>query len=235
MRTLEIANFNIPTNQIPAIRQEGSGYFYPPGFRPDEFRSELMGTSDCNSFIPLIGVLEHNLFTFEDNSGTRVLEYTMPRVNVGCPYFRQYNRFIDAIRNTTNILSLAYTLAGTVHRIFVHRGILYDSQGNILMCIALDKDYVMSTPVPEMLENIDESKVVVFISQTFDNPIYKNVRKKLDTMYLDSLRASGIDIIHTNKINSWLFKNNYRAPQFRNVRESVNHLRREVPKYLLID
>ena len=44
-------------------------------------------------------------------------------------------------------------------------------------------------------------------SQEFDNPIYKNVKKKIDLEYLSRIRQLNIDIIETSKINNWIFKN----------------------------
>ena len=101
------------------------------------------------------------------------------------------------------------------------------------MCLALEREYGMSY---NFLSNtIEESKVVVFISTMFDQACYKNVRKKIDALYLDRLRGLGIDIVNTVRINNWLFNNNFELPKFKNINESLKHLREEVPKNLLID
>lgn len=229
MITNNIISFSLPNHRInPDTRRHDI-----PGFREEDFRTDLIGTSDCNSFIPIIGFLNHNLITFENN--IRILEYTMPRVYSSGGYFRSYDRLIDTFHRGSTPYSLKFKVAGVEHIIYVHRGIMYDPQGNILMCLAIDKDYALSTDIQTMSSTIDESKVVMFISNKFDQPCYKNVRKKIDALYLDRLKSLGIDVVNTVRINSWILKNNFELPKFRNVNESLKHLREEVPKNLLID
>ena len=226
MITNNFISFTIPTHRInPETRRS------EPGFREDYFKTDLIGTSDCNSFIPIIGLLNHNLITFDET--INILEYSMPVANPRGGYFRSYERLMDTFQrgNTPNLLK--FKVAGVEHHLYVHRGIIYDSQGNILMCLALEREYGMSY---NFLSNtIEESKVVVFISTMFDQACYKNVRKKIDTLYLDRLRGLSIDIVNTVRINNWLFNNNFELPKFKNINESLKHLREEVPKNLLID
>ena len=202
-----------------------------PGFRENDFKTDLIGTSDCNSFIPIIGLLNHNLITFDET--INILEYSMPVANPRGDYFRSYERLMDTFQRGNTPYLLKFKVAGVEHHLYVHRGIIYDSQGNILMCLALEREYGMSY---NFLSNtIEESKVVVFISTMFDQACYKNVRKKIDTLYLDRLRGLGIDVVNTVRINNWLFNNNFELPKFKNINESLKHLREEVPKNLLID
>ena len=226
MITNNFISFAIPNHRInPETRRS------EPGFREDYFKTDLIGTSDCNSFIPIIGLLNHNLITFDET--INILEYSMPIANPIGGYFRSYERLMDTFQRGNTSYLLKFKVAGVEHHLYVHRGIIYDSQGNILMCLALEREYGMSY---NFLSNtIEESKVVVFISTMFDQACYKNVRKKIDTLYLDRLRGLGIDIVNTVRINNWLFNNNFELPKFKNINESLKHLREEVPKNLLID
>lgn len=226
MITNNFISFAIPYHRInPETR------ISEPGFREDDFRTDLIGTSDCNSFIPIIGLLNHNLITFDET--INILEYSMPVANPRGGYFRSYERLMDTFQRGNIPYLLKFKVAGVEHHLYVHRGIIYDSQGNILMCLALEREYGMSYNF--LSSTIEESKVVVFISTMFDQACYKNVRKKIDTLYLDRLRGLGIDIVNTVRINNWFFNNNFELPKFKNINESLKHLREEVPKNLLID
>lgn len=226
MITNNFISFTIPTHRINLETRRSE-----PGFREDYFKTDLIGTSDCNSFIPIIGLLNHNLITFDET--INILEYSMPVANPRGGYFRSYERLMDTFQRGNTPYLLKFKVAGVEHHLYVHRGIIYDSQGNILMCLALEREYGMSY---NFLSNtIEESKVVVFISTMFDQACYKNVRKKIDALYLDRLRGLGIDIVNTVRINNWLFNNNFELPKFKNINESLKHLREEVPKNLLTD
>lgn len=222
-----IISFNLP-------QRRNSNGSYVNGFRQEDFRTDLIGTSDCNLFIPFFGLLNHNLITFNNKPDLKILEYSMPVCRTAS-YHRSYDRLINYFVIGSTPFSFIFKIAGVEYRIHIHRGVLYDSDGNILMCLAIEKEYALNTPIDVLTNSLDNTKIVLFISTKFDLPIYKNIKKKMDTTYVSDCRRAGIDVMTTVRINDWLFKNNFKLPKFRNVLESIKHLKEEVPKNLLID
>lgn len=205
-------------------------------FNREDFKTDLVGTSDCNMFVPFFSIFGHELITFEDNEEIKVLEYCLPNANATAIYgIRQYDALIRALVQRQNPQKYYFKLQGVDYDLNVHRGILYDNNKNILMCLAVNTEYLLNTPLEEIARNPDINQFVLFLSQEFDNPIYKNVKKKIDLEYLSRIRQLNIDIIETSKINHWLFKNNFKQPKFKNVIEMNKHLKEEVPMNLLTD
>ena len=202
-------------------------------FNREDFKTDLIGTSDCNMFVPFYSIFGHEFITFEDNE-VKVLEYCLPNSN-SLYSVRQYDALIRLLIHTQNPQKYNFKLQEVDYDLNVHRGILYDNNKNILMCLAINSEYLLNTPIEEIASSPDINQFVLFISHEFDNPIYKNVKKKIDLKYLSRIRQLNIDIIETNKINHWLFKNNFKQPKFKNVVEMNKHLKEEVPMNLLID
>lgn len=223
---------NIISFNLPLIRNNDGSYVN--GFRPEDFKTDLIGTSDCNLFIPFFGLLNHNLITFNNKPDLKILEYSMP-VYRTANYHRSYDRLIDYFATGSTPCSFIFKIAGVEHKVHTHRGVLYDNDGDILMCLAIEKEYALNTPIDVLTNSLNNTKIVLFISTKFGLPIYKNIKKKMDTTYVSNCRRAGIDVMTTVRINDWLFKNNFKLPIFKNVLESIKYLKEEVPKNLLID
>ena len=73
----------------------------------------------------------------------------------------------------------------------------------------------------------------VFISNLIDDPLYKNIKKKLNDLYIDIAKQVGLDIVTTSRINNWLFKNNVKPLKFKTVMQMNKHLKEEVPQRIL--
>lgn len=203
-------------------------------FNREDFKTDLVGTSDCNMFIPFYSLFGHELILFEEID-KKVLEYCLPNSNPNTYGIRQYDALLRQLIQGQTPQKYDFKLQGVDYRIFAHRGILYDENKNVLMCLGISSEYVLNTPMEEITSRPDVNQFVLFISQEFDASIYRNVKKKVDLMYLSRIREIGIDIIETSKINHWLFKNNFKQPKFKNVVEMNKHLKEEVPMNLLID
>jgi hypothetical protein len=202
-------------------------------FNRQDFKTDFVGTSDCNIFVPFYSVFGHELILFEEID-KKVLEYCLPIANSDHSV-RQYEALIRLLRISQNPHKYYFKLQGIDHVINVHRGILYDNDKNILMCLSINSEYLLNTPVEEIAAKPDINQFVLFISHEFNAPKYKNVKKKIDLEYLSKIRQLNIDIIETSKINHWLFKNNFKQPKFKSVIEMNKHLKEEVPMNLLAD
>lgn len=196
------------------------------------YRTRVIGTSDCNGFIPLYSLFAHELMVFGD---TRVLEYKLPSEPPFHLYERQYDRLNRDLRTSDIPKRYKFKLSGTEHFICMNRGLLYKDE-EILLCLGIKTDYVMSTPIEEIRDNIDTTKLTLFISKEFeDNPTYKNIRRKMDSMYIADVKNQGIDIVFTSRIKNWLFNNNFKQPKFKNVMQLMQHLEQEVPMTLITE
>ena len=199
----------------------------------DNYRTRITGTSDCNEYIPVYAISSHTLLTFKD-SDIKVMEYSMPTSEIqSYIYVRTYSDLIHRIRDSRNPYRYNFKLAGNNHNLNVDRGIVYDNSGNILLCLAINKDYLFSIDPDVLKTNPDYTQFVVFISNLLDEPIYKNIKKKLNELYIDVAKQVGLDIVTTSRIKNWLFKNNVKPLRFKTVIQMNKHLKEEVPKRIL--
>lgn len=197
------------------------------------YRTKITGTSDCNEYIPVYAISNHILLTFKD-SDIKVMEYNMPTSEIqSYNYVRTYSDLIRRIEDSRGPCRYNFKLAGINHNLNVDRGIVYDNNGNILLCLAINKDYLFSIDPDVLKTNPDYTQFVVFISNLLDEPIYKNIKKKLNELYIDVAKQVGLDIVTTSRINNWLFKNNVKPLKFKTVIQMNKHLKEEVPKRIL--
>ncbi len=211
--------------------------FNPGYYDRNLYRTRLMGTSDCNVFIPVYALFAHDMLVFdgEGMEGIRVLEYSLPGLPSVHENQRQYARMNTHLRQGQRPMRYNFKLRGVDHFICMHKGLLY-KEDDVLMCLGIDRDYVMETPIAEIAENLDTTKLTLFIANEFDNnDTYKNIRKKIGSMYIDECKSIGVDIVMTSRINNWLFKNNFKEPKFKNVMGMMKHLKEEVPMTLLTE
>ena len=203
------------------------------GFVENNYRTRITGTSDCNEYIPVYAISNHTLLTFKD-SDIKVMEYSMPTSEIqSYIYVRTYYDLINRIRDSRGPYRYNFKLAGNNHSLNVDRGIVYDNDGNVLLCLAINKDYLFNIDPDVLKTNPDYTQFVVFTSNLLDEPIYKNIKKKLNELYIDVAKQVGLDIVTTSRINNWLFKNNVKSLKFKTVMQVNKHLKEEVPKRIL--
>ena len=197
------------------------------------YRTTVVGTSDCNEHIPVYAISNHKLLVFKD-SNARVMEYSMPINDIqGYNYVRTYSDLIIKIKDTINPCKYNFKVAGVNHNLNLDRGMVYDNNGNVLMCLAINKDYLFSVDSEVLRINPDYTQFVIFVSNLLDDPLYKNIKKKLNELYIDIAKQVGLDIVSTSRINNWLFKNNIKPLKFKNIIQMNKHLKEEVPKRIL--
>ena len=120
------------------------------------------------------------------------------------------------------------------HQVYFERGLLLDIDKNILMCMAIDTEYLLATNVSTIKTNPNGEKFTLFITDKFRDPKYKNVRKKVEAEYIDKVRNFGLDVIETSRIEEKLFKNNVEPHTFKTIAQMKKYLK-EVPKLLITD
>ena len=113
-------------------------------FTESNYRTRTTGTSDCNEYIPVYAISNHKLLVFKD-SNARVMEYSMPINDIqGYNYVRTYSDLIIKIKDARNPCKYNFKVAGVNHNLNLDRGMVYDNNGNVLMCLAINKDYLFS-------------------------------------------------------------------------------------------
>ena len=204
------------------------------------YKTKITGTSDCNEYIPVYAINCHKLLTFKEPNveteeySLKVMEYSMPIVEIAVyNYVRTYVDFIYQITSARNPTKYNFKLAGVNHNLNVDKGLVYDNNGSILMCLAINKEYLFNVSTEVLQTAPDYTKFVIFISNMIDEPIYKNIKKKLNELYINIAKEIGLDIVTTSRINNWLFKNNVKPLKFKTVAEMNKHLKEEVPKKIL--
>lgn len=218
---MTIINFNVSAS-IKAGRYDKSDY-----------KTRTIGTSDCNSYVPFYAVFFNNLITFVKNN-VQVLEYSAP------VFKSQYNltsyiSLLSYLSTTERPLTLRFKKQNEYHFLGIHRGLIYDAQGNILMCLAINSDYLLKTPLDTIISNPDFNQFTLFVDRSFTtNPLYENLKKKLTNSYIAECESLNIDIVNTFSIKERLFKNNYKLPEFKTVTDMKKFLKQEVPKTILL-
>lgn len=202
-------------------------------YSENNYRTGITGTSDCNEYIPVYAINNHKLLAFKD-SKVKVMEYDMPILEIqGYNYVRTYSDFINRIMDARSPCKYNFKLAGVNHNLNIDRGLVYDNSGNVLMCLAINKEYLFSIDSDILRTNPDYTQFVIFISNLLDDPTYKNIKKKLNELYIDVAKQVGLDIVTTSRINNWLFKNNVKPLKFKTVMQMNKHLKEEVPRRIL--
>ena len=209
------------------------GNIIQTSYTENNYRTRITGTSDCNEYIPVYAISNHKLLVFKD-SNAKVMEYNMPINDIqGYNYVRTYSDLIQRIKDSRGPYRYNFKLAGNNHNLNVDRGIVYDNDGNVLLCLAINRDYLFNVDPDVLKTNPDYTQFVVFISNLLDDPTYKNIKKKLNELYIDVAKQVGVDIVTTSRINNWLFKNNVKPLKFKTVIQMNKHLKEEVPKRIL--
>ena len=202
-------------------------------YAENNYRTRITGTSDCNVYIPVYAISSHKLLVFKD-SNVRVMEYSMPINGIqSYNYVRTYSDLIFKIKEARNPCKYNFKVAGVNHNLNLDRGMVYDNNGNVLMCLAINKDYLFSVDSEVLRINPDYTQFVIFISNLLDDPLYKNLKKKLNELYIDIAKQVGLDIVSTSRVNNWLFKNNTKPLKFKNIIQMNKHLKEEVPQRIL--
>ena len=199
------------------------------------FRTPIVGTSDCNEFIPVYTIANHKLLIFKDLD-IKVMEYSMPSINLtsySSRILRSYNDMCNHLKNSNIPIKYSFKVAGVSTHVYLIRGMVYDSLGNILMCLAINKDYLFNISADTLKTTTDATKFVLFLSDLLDDEMYKNFRRKLKELYIDPAKNLGIDVINTSRITNWLFKNNVKELKFKTVVAMNKHLKDELPKKVL--
>lgn len=207
-----------------------SGTYVRGYFSESDYSTGIVGTSDCNQYIPFYALFSHNLYVFD--SGEKVIEYQLPNPANPSRYVRRYNDVTNQLR-TGYLPTVAYfKINGQDVRLDFVRGMLYVND-KILLCVGIEVDYVFSNFSDITNNTIDESKLVLFINNELEtNPLYKNVNRNINKLFIDVFKDRKVDVVVTSDIKKWVFKSNYKPPEFSNVVEMQQHLR-EVPAVLI--
>ena len=195
-----------------------------------------VATSDCNSYVPVYAIVKHALISIQNDDETldNVLEYSKPIFGQSMGRTRSYADLISGLTINTSMSTYSFKVGDEQHQVYFERGLLLDIGKNILMCMAIDTEYLLNTDVSIIRTNPNGEKFTLFITDKFRDPTYKNVRKKVKAEYIDKVRNFGLDVIETSKIDEKLFKNNIKPHTFKTIAQMKKYLK-EVPKLLITD
>lgn len=199
---------------------------------PLTFETYTIGSSDCNQYLPYYCIYAHTLLSFETIS---VIEYKFPIAPNRYSYTRKYSDLFSWLEYTSIPMQYRFKVGDVEHRLNVFKGMIYDEDGEILLCQTVDSDYLMNTSMNDIIANPNVRAFKLILSNKLEtNEIYKNVRKKIELEVQSRFKSSNMDIILTNNVNDLVFKNNYTPPVFTDIVESMDYLNEEIPKLMLI-
>ena len=156
-------------------------------------REDRVGTSDCNSYIPIYSLYAHTLLTFNDHKDI-VLEYGFPKTGSYSYDYRTYRNLFNYLYEGTVVTRFYFKTGSDITEVFVYRGMLFDISGNILMCMAVNTEYILENRdrLSSIISNPDYSKFVVFVGKEMYNPIYKSLKKKVKELFINKVREAGL-------------------------------------------
>lgn len=196
-------------------------------YNKTQFETATIGTSDCNMFIPLYASYFCDVIQFP--SGDRILQYAKPINAIGGS--RRYVDMFYHLKVGIFSTSFYFRKAGIQYEVYYNRGIVYDAD-HIYLCLAVNTEYLLNTDPEEIKSNPDPRKHLLFINNAIYAEHLTNVRRKLENEYIDVAKSEGIDIIYTNRLEEWLYSNNYETPTFSTIDDLNKHLKEEIPVLL---
>lgn len=183
--------------------------------------TDIIGSSDCNKYTPVIGLFVHDLISFGKDK--KIIEYYLPSASSSTSH-RSYNRLIDDFIGNYRVSKFIYKVGDITKDLYVHRGIIYDEDYNVLIALAVDSEYLLETSPAVFMTGLNMSKMYLFMSTELDQDIYKNLKKNFTNKYIEPAKALGLDVVYTTRIKHWLFSNNFTPPKFKSLSESIEHL-----------
>lgn len=191
-----------------------------------------IGTSDCNEYMPFYSILNHQLLDVNNNI---IIEYGKPTYRLSGGYSRTYTElFNDLIGINYSGKTYQFTIGGVGHSIGYNRHVIFDNTNKILCCLAVKSSALLNNRFSELQENQNPDDYILLVNNDLiSNPIYKNVGKKINNEYISRFKTSNIDIVYTNNVDKWVFKNNFRQPTHSNMPAMLRHLNEEVPEILI--
>lgn len=201
--------------------------------RPHEinqsFENGQIATSDCNNYMPFYVLSNHVLL---DVNGNFIVEYKKPHVRSHLYMSRRYNDFFSVQKGIYQ-QGLTFKLQGIDHTVFGGNNVIYD-RNQVLVCLGIRTQTVLDKSYEELASVINpEDYVLVVNNNLFTELHYRNFSKKVKKEYIDNFAQLSVDIVYTNNIDNWFFKNNFKKPNFTKATDMVNHLHVEVPRILL--
>ena len=198
-------------------------------------KPETIGTSDCNPYIPTYALEKHVLYMVQNGEDLNIpiIEYSELITVNPLPTVRNYRDFILGLVKNPNPKEYIFKIGEVSHKLVFQRGLLRDMEGNILMCLCVESDYALRNSLESIRITPNKDKFILYITDTLREEKYKNIKKKLETEYIDKVRALKIDIIETANLKSKIYSNNFKPIKFKNIVEMKKHLKEEVPKNLL--
>lgn len=191
-----------------------------------------IGTSDCNEYVPFYSIMNHHLIDVNDNI---VIEYGKVSFRTTGRYSRTYGDLFGDLSNISySGKAYHFNIAGVNHVLGYNRHIIFDRDNKILCCLAVKSSALLNNRLNELQENQNPNDYLLLVNNELtSNPIYKNVGKKVTNDYISRFKTSNIDIVQTNDIDKWIFKNNFKQPTYASMPAMLRHLNQEVPKILI--
>src|SRR5690606_15141293 len=109
------------------MRDLVSFQFNNNSYNANHYKTRLIGTSDCNMFVPFFSLFAHELVEFEEND-IRLIEYALPGEPLSHMGIRQYSQLINTLSNAVQPVKYNYKLSGVDKSINLHRGLIYSEE-----------------------------------------------------------------------------------------------------------
>ena len=93
-------------------------------YATSNYRTRIVGTSDCNEYIPVYAISNHKLLSFKYYE-IKVMEYSMPTSEIAQHNaVRTYSDLVHYLKETRSPLRYNFKIAGVAYNINIDRGIL---------------------------------------------------------------------------------------------------------------
>ena len=198
----------------------------------------VIGITDCNEYFPVYVVFSHSMYRYNvNNYGESLSEQIVDDSYLyHKPYLLEKGRYADGSQysdlfrfiDTIDVSSYTFKFEDEHHFLTCSKGYLADSDGNILMILCTKGFDIFTDDINQ--DVLNNNMTVLFIStELINNPIYKNVYKKLQSEYIQECHEKEVEVIYTTskKIEERVYGNGFKV-EFNSLTELDEHLKGDV-------
>lgn len=185
------------------------------------YNKEVIGTSCCNSLIPVFTLqdsLNRTSYFYSKKIGnTNSYLYYKPSISEIYSTTRRFEESLDYFCYGYSPLKYRFKTGGVDHSVVVTGNSILDEQGDILSILTFKQEFLTSDLNISLVEDsrgkLNHDALVLIVSTDFTiNPIYKNLYKKFYKEVIEKAIDKNVDVLllSKDKIDERLFKNSFK-------------------------
>ena len=171
----------------------------------------VIGTTDLNEYFPVYTIgSDNNYRNMLTHIVSDVYSYQKPEnMSFTKNGFQRYDDLFNVLKEYVQPEVYQITVDSEHHFLTCMKGYLADKDDNILLLLVTN-----DTDIYQPYDNLKSEHLKLFIStELINNPLYKNLYKKLSTEYIDYCHKHDIEVVYTTSFNihKRVYGNNFKV------------------------